>query len=542
MSLTFENTTPENVGIDSGAIIDFIDTATERGIAMHSLMILRHGKKAVELYWQPYGCQSQNHVYSFSKTITSMAIGFAVEEGLLSYDDRLCSFFPRYIGSEVDERMYSVTVEHLLTMTSGMVIANEISAAFKNDWVRFFLNSRLSSFPGEKFSYNSLNSYMLAAILRKVSGVGLIEYLTPRLFEPLGISGIYSDKCPMGRDLGGWGIHIRTEDMARLGQLLLQQGRLDDKQLLPSQWFERATRSHTDTRTDTKFPNHEDVQSGYGYQIWINHDKSSFRADGMLGQFALVLPELDCVIVSTAGNMDEYPVLDILWEKLVPAVSSLSDGSDAGKSFDELMHRCADLSIIPTEPTVLSLLTCKFNDTLYTLPVNRQSVFPFFVRYTKRRLLTGIQSFRFSFGSTSNMTWVECNSEITVPLFFDGKFHDTSIPFFGTEIPCSVYAAISEYTPTVFSLEVLLTFTDTPHSRHLFFTLSEDTLSVRFNELPDYGDFARFAGDHISFIRSISPYLSKTAGKIAEITIVAKADAHNESTRSKVPGDDLNVQ
>ncbi len=527
MSLTFERTSPESVGIDSSAIVDFINTAAERGIAMHSLMILRHGKKAVELYWKPYSSHSQNHVYSFGKTITSMAIGLAVDEGLLSYDDRLCSFFPRYIGSEVDERMHSVTIEHLLTMTSGMVIANEISAAFKNDWVRFFLNSRLSFFPGEKFSYNSLNSYMLAAVLRKVSGVGLIEYLTPRLFEPLGITGIYSDKCPMGRDLGGWGIHIRTEDMARLGQLLLQKGNFDGRQLLPIEWFERATCSHTDTCSDTKFPDHVDVQSGYGYQIWINHDKTSFRADGMLGQFALVLPELDCVIVSTAGNMDEYPVLDLLWEKLVPAVGVLPDNSDVGKSFDELLQKSNSLSIAATRSAVLSLLTCKFNDIVYALPQNRQSVFPFFVRYTKRRLLTGIESFRFLFGSSSSMTWVECNTEITVPLIFDGEFHDTSIDFFGTPIPCSVYATITEYTQSAFSLELLLTFTDTPHSRRLFFTFGDDSLKVRFNELPDYADFAGFVGDHISFIRSISPYLSKTAGKIAEVSLTAKADIAN---------------
>ena len=524
MSFTLERTTPENVGLSSEAVIDFIDTAKERGIAMHSLMVLRHGKVAAELYWKPYGEHTKNHVYSFSKSLTSAAIGFAVEEGLLSYEDRLCSFFPRYLESEADEKMHSVTIEHLLTMTSGMVSVNEISAALKNDWVRFFLNSHLAYFPGEKFYYNSINSYMLAAVLRKVSGMGLIEYLTPRLLEPLGITDIYSDKCPMGRDVGGWGIHIRTEDMAKFGQLLLQGGKLNDKQILPTEWMEKATCSHTDTSTDTKFPDHDDVRSGYGYQIWINRDKTSFRADGMLGQFALVLPELDSVVVSTAGNMDEYAVLDLIWEKIVPAIGAIPDESAEDDFSAELKRRSSKLSIIDTEPTILSFLTYKFNDTVYNLPPNRQSIFPFMLRYSKLAVLSGIESFRFNFGEESSMTWVECDTETTLPLFFDGEFHDTVIPFFGADVPCSVYSAITEPSPLVYSLEVLITFTETPHSRHLFFTFNGDTLNVRFNELPNYEDFAKFAGDLIASMRTLSPHISKMVGKIAEVSLTAKAD------------------
>ncbi len=529
MSYTLERTVPEAVGIDSNAIIDFIDAAAEQNIAMHSLMVLRHGKAAAELYWEPYCAQSLNHVYSFSKTLTSAAIGFAVDEGLISYDDRLCSFFPRYVDSGADEQIFSVTIEHLLTMTSGMVLVNEISAVMKDDWVRFFLNSDLSSFPGDRFCYNSLNTYMLAAVLRKVSGVGLVDYLTPRLFEPLGIKDIYSDKCPMGRDIGGWGIHIKTEDMAKFGQLLLMGGKLGDKQILPAKWVERSIQPHSDPRDDSKFPDSGDCSSGYGYQIWINRDEKSFRADGMLGQFAVVLPELDSVVVTTAGCMDEYDVLNLIWDKIIPAIGSVPETDSESESYQTLKAKASSLSVVDTNPSVVSILTYKYNGKEYIMPPNIQSVFPFMVRYSKRSMMTGIESFSFHFGDECSMSWIESDTEYTVPLVFDGKFTKISVPFFDSDIPCSVYSFIRESSPGKYELEVILAFTDTPHSSHLLFTFEKDELTVKFNELPDYVDFVRFASDIITSYRNIPPQITKALGKIAEVTLTAKADDDEEN-------------
>lgn len=524
MILKLERSSPETLGINSQSIVDFINAARDQGIAMHSLMILRHGMIAAELYWKPYSSHSENHVYSFSKTLTSIAVGFAVKEKRLDYSDRLCSFFPRYIESSADERMYSVTIEHLLTMTSGMMLVNEITSVTKSDWIRFFLNSRLSSFPGEKFCYNSLNTYMLSAVIRKVTGMGLVDYLTPRLFEPLGINGVYSDKCPMGRDIGGWGLHLKTEDMAKIGQLLLNKGKIDDIQLLPEEWVKASVLPHADTTADSKFPPVDDVRKGYGYQLWLNRDGKSFRADGMLGQFAIVLPEKDSVIVSTAGNMDEYAVLNLIWDKIVPAIDSVPENTPLTHSHDLLCEISADLSIINPEISIVPFFIRNFNNLNYVLPPNRQSLFPFLYRYSKRSVLSGIDNFRFTFGEESYMTWTECETENSVPLFFDGKFHDTEISFFGSEAKCSVYSYIKQAAPEEYSLEILLTFTDTPHSKHLFFTFKEKTLHIRFNELPDYKDIAEFAGSLISSMRNISPHLSKLAGKIAEVSITAQAE------------------
>lgn len=524
MSYTLQRTFPEALGISSESIIDFICTAKDRSLAMHSLMILRHGEVAAELYWSPYSAKSQNHVYSFSKSFVSAAIGLAVDEGLLSYDDRLCSFFPRYIESDADERIHSVTIEHLLTMTSGMVGFNEITSLTSSDWVRTFLNSRLASFPGEKFNYNSLNTYMLTAVLRKVTGIGLVEYLTPRLFEPLGITGVYSDKCPMGRDIGGWGLHVKTEDMAKFGQLLLNRGNLRGRQILPIDWCEKSRLSHADTLSDPKFPDNPDVKSGYGYQLWINRDKTSFRADGMLGQFALILPELDCVIVSTAGNMDEYAVLDLIWEKIVPAIGAIPDNSPQGDSYIQLSELSGSLSIVSTEISIVPFLMQNVNDKTYTMPPNRQSVYPFMLRYPKRHILSGIENFKFNFGKTCSLTWTECEQTNTVPLIFDGHFHDTEITFFESAVSCSVYSKIKEISGTVYELEVLMSFTDIPHSSHLFFTFNDSNLSVRFDELPNYTDMASFAGGLFSSGRNFSPYISKALSRIADVSLTAECN------------------
>ena len=418
--------------------------------------------------------------------------------------------------------MFSVTIENLLTMTSGMVTVNEVTVTSKSDWVRFFLNSPLSSFPGEKFCYNSINTYMLSAVLRKVTKSGLIEFLSPRLLEPLGITDIYSDKCPMGRDIGGWGMHMKTEDMAKFGQLLLDNGMIGEKRILPASWLEQAVCSHTDTTTDSKFPVIDDVRNGYGYQLWINRDNASFRADGMLGQFAVILPELDSVIVSTAGNMDEYAVLDLIWEKIIPYMGM--DFETDSKADDRLTSASEELSIVPTEISVVPLLMNRFNNIMYSLPPNRQSVFPFLFRHSKTNVLSGIDSFRFSFGEHCSMTWIECETENTVPLIFDGQFHKTHISFFGSPAPCSIYSHVKELSTDEYNLEIILTFTETPHSRHLFFTFTEKDMTVRFNELPNYTDIAKFAGNMVLSHHGISPQISKIIGKIAEISLTATAE------------------
>lgn len=523
MTYRLERTCPESVGIMSASILNCIDTAEAKNLELHSLLIVRHGKLAAELYWKPYSDSSQNHVYSFSKSLVSAAVGFAVDEGLLSYGDRLCDFFPRHIEASADERIFSVTIEHLLTMTSGAFIVNEATVTLMQDWAAYFLNKPLSSFPGEKFNYNSVNTYMLSAVLRKITGMGLVEYLTPRLFEPLGIEGAYWDKCPMGRDCGGWGLHIKSEDMAKFGQLLLDGGKLNGKQLLPADWVARATMAHCDNTTDKKYDGHPDVITGYGYHFWVNRDSKSFRADGMLGQYAVVLPELDCVIVTTGGHMEQLEILDLLWEHLIPEIGMIPDASVPGQDYKELQERADRLSIAELMPSVIPEEAREYSGIKYVFPHNRQSLFPFMSRYSHLKEISGVDDMSFDLQHDYSLTWTECGCTNTIALGFFGEYTLCEVSFFGANIPIAVYPRWleNEACPT---LEVLLCPLDIPHSSRLTISFSPGQITVTFNELPSFEDSVRFFGDMFSFMRSLSPKLSKIAGRIAEATIIGTAE------------------
>lgn len=526
MGFELERTTPENVGIMSASITNLIETAKSRNIDLHSLMVIRHGKLAAECYWSPYDAKSENHLYSFSKSFTSAAVGFAVAEGLLSYDDRLCDLFPRYIDADADERIYSVTIEHLLTMTSGAFMVNEATVNFQSDWVRYFLNAPLASFPGEKFNYNSINTYMLSAVIRKVTGMGLVEYLTPRLFEPLGMKDYYWEKCPMGRECGGWGFHVKTEDMAKFGLLLLNDGVLDGKRILPEGWVKLASSNHADNTADKKYNGHPDVIAGYGYQFWVNRDARGFRADGMLGQYALVLPELDSVIVTTAGQMEQLEVLDLIWEKLIPEIGLIPDGSETDTDYDELRSRSELLCTLDTFESAVPDKVRECDGVVYSVEPNRQSFIPFMCRYTKRRQLSGIKDISFSFSGDYSLSWTECGETNTVPLIFDGAFHACSVRFFDAVMPCAVYPRfITDGDKPV--LDVVLTLTDYPHSGHITVLFDDDCLRVTFNEIPSFADTARFCGELVSVIRSMAQPLSGIAEKLVSATLNAYAPEEN---------------
>ena len=291
----FEAVAPEQLGITSASLINLIETAAARDLCLHSLMVIRHGKVAAQMWWKPYSPEKPHHLYSFSKSITCTAVGFAISEGLLSLDDRVVKFYPRRVENLLDKRVYSMTIEHLLTMTSGAFIANEAMMNIHIDWAEWFLNSPLTYFPGEKFIYNSLNTYMLSNIIRRVTGMGLVDYLTPRLFEPLGIKRPQWYTCPMGIECGGWGLELTTEDMAKFTLLYLNDGVWNGKRILPEGWARLVGEKHADSSTDAKFAYRPDSTAGYGYQFWINRDGKSYRADGMYAQYGLVLPEKDAV-------------------------------------------------------------------------------------------------------------------------------------------------------------------------------------------------------------------------------------------------------
>jgi len=264
----------------------------------------------------------KNHVmWSVSKTWTTIAVGFAIAEGKFTVEDKVVSFFPNDLPNEVSENLAALRVKDLLTMSVGH--ENDPTNTIRNaqgSWEKLFLAHPIPHKPGTKFVYNSLATYMLSSIVRKTTGENLIDYLKPRLFEPLGIEGAKWDSNPSGTNIGGWGLYVKTEDMAKLGQLLLQKGNWDGKQLLPESWIEEATTSkilqdpNVDLATSTS-----DWNQGYCYQIWrCRHN--GFRADGKDGQFIIVLPEQKAVVILTADIGDMQAELNIVWEYLLSAL------------------------------------------------------------------------------------------------------------------------------------------------------------------------------------------------------------------------------
>jgi CubicO group peptidase (beta-lactamase class C family) len=313
--------TPESQGVASAGILAFLEGIEKAGIELHSFMMLRHGQVIAEGWWQPYGPELVHTMYSMSKSFTSTAVGLAVGEGKLSVEDKVVSFFPDDLPEKVSENLAAMRVKDLLTMSTGNEKEPTQTVVKEENWVRTFLAQNIAHKPGTQFMYNSAATYMCSAIVQKVTGESVLGYLTPRLFMPLGIHGMKWETCPRGINTGGWGLSIQTEGMAKFGQLLLNQGLWKGKQILSPAWIAEATKFHiqqpgADKPDRPKSKN--DWLQGYGYQFW-RCQGTAFRGDGAFGQFTLVLPEQDAVIVMTSENKNMQGQLDLVWQHLLPA-------------------------------------------------------------------------------------------------------------------------------------------------------------------------------------------------------------------------------
>ncbi len=313
---------PEAEGVSSGDILRFIDAAENSKHEFHSFMFLRHGKVIAEGWWYPYLDDLKHTLYSTSKSFTSTAVGFAVTENLLSVEDRVVSFFPEDLPDTISPYLSELTVKNLLTMSAGQdPDLTHLVVSRDSNWIKGFLSTPIVDEPGTKFLYNSLATYMLSAIVQKVTGEKVMDYLTPRLFEPLGIQNIDWEVGPRGINTGGWGLRVKTEDMAKFGQLYLQKGKWNGIQILPEEWIEEATTIKIEQVPDLPqaAKDSSDWLQGYCYQFWrCRHH--AFRADGAYGQFIIVMPGQDAVVAITAETPDMQNELNLVWEYLLPAM------------------------------------------------------------------------------------------------------------------------------------------------------------------------------------------------------------------------------
>lgn len=357
--------TPEVQGVSSSRLVQFVD-ALDQIDQMNSLMLVRHGQVIAEGWWAPYNPDSPHELYSLSKSFTSTAVGFAVAEGRLGVFDQVLKFFPEDAPDEPSGNLKAMRVRDLLSMSTG----HQDEPSSRPDAVspKSFLAQPVPHKPGTHFKYNTPATFMQSAIVQKVTGQTVLDYLKPRLFAPLGITGMTWDSNFQGINLGGYGLKVRTEDIAKLGQLYLQQGGWKGKQLLPASWVADATARQVSNGSN---PN-SDWDQGYGYQFWRCRN-NAFRGDGAFGQYCVVLPEKDAVVAITSGVRDMQAVLNVLWDKLLPALEDRPLPADSAAEA-ELRKKLESLTVRFPEGAATSPQSAKILGRKFVFPANEQKL------------------------------------------------------------------------------------------------------------------------------------------------------------------------
>ena len=302
--------TPEEQGVPSKALVALFDSLHALPLTdMHAVVVMRHGRVIGEMYPKPYAPEYRHTMYSCSKTFVGIAVGLAIEDNRLRLDDRVAVIFPELLPESVSKDLADMTVRHLLTMASG-VKPDWNMRSRGTEWIRTFLSKPVKE-PGTQYAYDSMVSYMLAAVVQKVTGKKLTEYLQERVFTPMNVTEWAWEESPEGVNTGGWGVHIQPESLAKFGQLILNEGRWEGKQLVPAEWIREMCKKHRETGREV-----------YGYHIWHcgGHD-GAVRADGALGQYVISVLDKDMVVVmteATLGNGRDQRRL--IWDVLLPHI------------------------------------------------------------------------------------------------------------------------------------------------------------------------------------------------------------------------------
>jgi CubicO group peptidase (beta-lactamase class C family) len=365
-ALKLPRSTPEAQGVSSAAILGFLDAAEQEIDALHSFMLVRHGQVVAEGWWSPYAAAEPHTFFSLSKSFTSTAVGLAVAEGRLSIDDPVLKFFPDEAPARRSRNLEAMRVRDLLTMSTGHrdETIKDFPFQSQEDLVKLFLSLPVDDKPGTHFVYNTPATFMQSAIVQKVTGQTVAEYLRTRLFEPLGFDHPVWEQSARGISFGGFGLNARTEDIARFGQLYLQKGIWQNKQLVPADWVELATSRHVSNGSSPA----SDWDQGYGFQFWrCRH--GVYRGDGAFGQFCVVMPQYDTVVAITSGTRDLQGVLNLVWEHILPALQKTALAADPAAN-EKLAAKLASLTLRPQTGLAASATAAKFAGKRFVFPAN----------------------------------------------------------------------------------------------------------------------------------------------------------------------------
>jgi CubicO group peptidase (beta-lactamase class C family) len=480
-SNTLPRSTPEAQGVSSKGISDFLDAVKNSKHEFHSFMFVRHGKVIAEGWWSPYAPDLKHTLYSLSKSFTSTAVGFAVSEKRLTVNDKVISFFPDQLPDTVSTFLSELKVKDLLSMSVGQAPDPTGTVGSRDtNWVKGFLALPILNEPGSKFLYNSLATYMLSAIVQKVTGQKVVDYLTPRLFKPLGIQGMDWETDPKGLNTGGWGLRVKTEDIARFAQLYLQKGKWNGKQILPAEWVEEATTMKIEQAPDAPQSKKDssDWLQGYCYQFWRSRH-NSFRGDGAFGQYALVFPEQDAIIAITSETADMQGELNLVFEHILPAMQNDKLSADAGAAM-KLKQKLASLKLPLPVKNDSSFATPKLAGKTFTFQPNDKHIDK--ISFSEKEhnyvltIKTDNNNYPINFGEDK---WIKGTTTRFGPSLVGVMKHH----FVG--LPPSQVAGIYTWKDKN-TLEMQLRYIDSPHSEKMIFHFDTNKVSIDYFQSFDF--------------------------------------------------------
>ena len=474
--------TPEEVGVSSYDIQAFIDDCIENKRELHSITIIRHGKIACEIYREPFKREHRHMMYSVSKSFTSTAIGFAVDEGYLTVDTRFVDIFPEARSEKLDEYLEEMTIEDLLTMRSGKNVSVFLDRT-KDRWFKDIMESPWISEPGTEFLYISENMYLLCCCIHKLTGMSVIDYLKPRLFEPLGMSEPFWEKCPRGIEAGGWGLMITGEDLAKFTYCYQQMGKFGGKQVIPEWWVKEATAYHADNSVAC---DGLDSVAGYGYCFWRNGGvDNSYRADGMFCQFGMVFPDYDACISMTGGEIDEQAMRDIIW-KYIPKAFIKAD-----KKAESIQIKAPAFPRAEVKPRSLALESriegkkIKFRKPIVVNVIGYPvSVVPLPALFIAADKAGNISDVTFNFRENDmQMSWAEGDEINSIDIGLDGEYRWDNIVL--GEMPFTTCATGCWNSET--ELEVHIRCVEAVAERVINFKFNGDNVIMRPSSVPNSG-------------------------------------------------------
>lgn len=472
---------PEAEGVSSDSILHFIQAAEKSKSELHSFMLLRHGKIIAEGWWNPYRPDLKHTLYSCSKSFTATAIGFAVQEKKLSLDDKVISFFPNDLPDTVSPNLAKLTVKDVLMMSDGQEPDPTFNVASKDtNWIRGFLATPIVHEPGTVFLYNSLGTYMLSAIIQKVTGQTTLDYLKPRLFEPLGIEGMDWETDMQGINTGGWGLRLKTEDMVKFAELFLQKGTWNGKQILAASWIEEAStmKIMQDPNAPQSKKDSSDWLQGYCYQMWrCRHN--AFRGDGAYGQFMIVMPQQDAVIAITAETPDMQEEINLVWQYLLPAFkeNKLPENTAAVARLNEKIKSLA----LPIPAKHTEALEKTIMDKTFVASSNKFHLQNISFKFSNDKcdvtFKTDTANYKIPFGAGK---WQFAETYMKVPSLTGAMIENNSMIF-----PVKVAGSYTWKDAT--TLELTLRYIESPHTEKFTCSFHNNKLTIEAARSFDFG-------------------------------------------------------